>query len=154
MSALEAGDRTIAGVDGCKAGWIAVTLTPGGQPQAAIFRTFAALVDSLPGDAVIAVDMPIGLPEITRKGGRGPEMLVRPLLGARQSSVFSIPSRAAVYAAVEEFTTLERWYEAHRMASAVARTTSEPPRERIDPGVRDFPKDPRDRCAAAGAARA
>ena len=44
--------------------------------------------------------MPIGLPEITRKGGRGPEMLVRPLLGQRQSSVFSIPSRAAVYAAM------------------------------------------------------
>jgi predicted RNase H-like nuclease len=72
--------------------------------------------------------MPIGLPEITRKGGRGPEMLVRPLLGARQSSVFSIPSRAAIHAAVEEFTTLELWYEAHRKASAVARATSEPPR--------------------------
>ena len=77
---------------------------------------------------VIAVDMPIGLPEITRKGGRGPEMLVRPLLGQRQSSVFSIPSRAAVYAAVEAFTTVERWYEAHRKASAAARATSEPPR--------------------------
>ena len=128
MSALDAGGRTIAGVDGCKAGWIVVTLAPGGQPLAAIFRTFAALFDSLPGDAAIAVDMPIGLPEITRKGGRGPEMLVRPLLGARQSSVFSIPSRAAVYAAVEEFTTLELWYEAHRTAGAVARTTSEPPR--------------------------
>ena len=72
--------------------------------------------------------MPIGLPEITRKGGRGPEMLVRPLLAQRQSSVFSIPSRAAVYAAVEAFTTMELWYEAHRKASAVARTTSEPPR--------------------------
>jgi predicted RNase H-like nuclease len=118
----------IAGVDGCKAGWIAVTLMSGEQPAVAIFRTFAALVDHLPGDAVIAVDMPIGLREITRKGGRGPEMLVRPLLGACQSSVFSIPSRAAVYAAVEEFTTLELWYGAHRMASAVARTTSEPTR--------------------------
>ena len=128
MSALDAAGRAIAGVDGCKAGWIAVTLPPGGQPAAAVFHTFARLVDDLPGDAVIAVDMPIGLPEITRKGGRGPEMLVRPLLGGRQSSVFSIPSRAAVYAAAEEFTTLELWYEAHRKASAVARMTSEPPR--------------------------
>jgi predicted RNase H-like nuclease len=140
LSALEAGDLTIAGVDGCKAGWIAVMLAPGGQPAAAIFRTFAALVDSLPGDAVIAVDMPIGLPEITRKGGRGPEMLVRPLLGARQSSVFSIPSRAAVYAAVEEFTTLEFWYEAHRMASTVARTTSEPARSVSIQAFGIFPK--------------
>ena len=128
MRALEAAGRTIAGVDGCKAGWIAVTLTPGGEPAAAVFTTFAELVDSLPADAVIAVDMPIGLPDITRKGGRGPEMLVRPLLGQRQSSVFSIPSRAAVYAAVEAFTTVELWYEAHRKASAAARTTSEPPR--------------------------
>ena len=140
MSALEAGGRMIAGVDGCKAGWIAVMLTSGEQPQAAIFRTFAALVDSLPGDAVIAVDMPIGLPAITRKGGRGPEMLVRPLLGARQSSVFAIPSRAAVYTAVEEFTTLERWYEAHRLASAVARATSEPPRSVSIQAFGIFPK--------------
>ena len=47
-----------------------------------MFQTFAGLVDGLPGDAVIAVDMPIGLPDMTRKGGRGPETLVRPLLGA------------------------------------------------------------------------
>jgi predicted RNase H-like nuclease len=128
LNALNVGDRTIAGVDGCKAGWIAVSRAPGGEPAATVFTSFASLVDSLPADAVIAVDMPIGLPDITRKGGRGPEMLVRPLLGQRQSSVFSIPSRAAVYAAIEAFTTVELWYEAHRKASAAARTTSEPPR--------------------------
>ncbi|BCH21819.1 hypothetical protein MesoLjLb_16040 [Mesorhizobium sp. L-8-3] len=41
--------------------------------------------------------------------------------------MFSIPSRAAVYAADEGFTTVERWYETHRLASRVARETSEPP---------------------------
>ena len=46
----------------------------------------------------------------------------------RQSSVFSIPSRAAVYACEEPFTTLEAWYEGHRRASDVARQTSDPPR--------------------------
>ena len=128
MSGLDAGGRAIAGVDGCKAGWIAVTLMPAGEPATAVFTSFAELVDGLPDDAVIAVDMPIGLPETTRKGGRGPEMLVRPLLGQRQSSVFSIPSRAAVYASVDAFATVELWYDAHRQASTVARTTSEPPR--------------------------
>jgi predicted RNase H-like nuclease len=59
--------------------------------------SFTALLQSLADDAVIAVDMPIGLPDFTARGGRGPETLVRPLLGERQSSVFSIPSRAAVY---------------------------------------------------------
>ena len=94
--------------------------------------------------------MPIGLPEFTRKGGRGPEMLVRPLLGQRQSSVFSIPSRAAVYAAVEAFTTVELWYEAHRKASAVAPHDLGAAARRVDPGVRHLPENPRDRCAAAG----
>ncbi len=50
------------------------------------------------------------------------------MLGQRQSSVFSIPSRAAVYAADEEFSTIERWYAAHREASRIARETSDPPR--------------------------
>ena len=72
--------------------------------------------------------MPIGLPDFSRHGGRGPEALVRPLLGQRQSSVFSIPSRAAVYAETAAFTTVEAWYAAHRRASEVAMRTSDPPR--------------------------
>ncbi|RWX57873.1 DUF429 domain-containing protein, partial [Mesorhizobium sp. M4B.F.Ca.ET.089.01.1.1] len=45
-----------------------------------------------------------------------------------QSSVFSIPSRAALYAEIDDFTTLEAWYEAHRRASEVAKASSDPPR--------------------------
>jgi predicted RNase H-like nuclease len=118
---------TVAGLDGCRAGWVAVILRPGGTPSVSIFSSIADLVASLPGNAAIAVDMPIGLPEFSGKGGRGPEAAVRALLGARQSSVFSIPSRAALYADTEPFVTVERWYAAHRKASAVARTTSDPP---------------------------
>jgi predicted RNase H-like nuclease len=121
-------ERAVAGIDGCKAGWVAVYRLPGAAIAVRVFARFADLVDCLPDDAAIAVDMPIGLPERTGHGGRGPEALVRRFLGARQSSVFSIPSRAAVYAVEEEFTSIERWYEAHRLASAVARATSEPPR--------------------------
>jgi predicted RNase H-like nuclease len=128
LKALEAGGRSIAGVDGCKAGWVAVMLAPGGIPTARVFATFGALIESLPDDAVVAVDMPIGLPDFTHKGGRGPEVLVRRFLGERQSSVFSIPSRASLYARAEPFTTIERWYEGHRLASEVARATSDPPR--------------------------
>jgi predicted RNase H-like nuclease len=78
---------------------------------------FGALVASLPPDAVIAVDMPIGLPDRIGPGGRGPEAALRPLLGARQSSVFSVPSRRAVYAA--DFGA----------ACAEALATSDPPRK-------------------------
>lgn len=120
---------TAAGVDGCKGGWIAVIRASASvAAEAQVFVSFAALFAALPGDAVVAVDMPIGLPDVTAKGGRGPEALVRPLLGQRQSSVFSIPSRAAVHAETAAFTTIEAWYAAHRRASAVAMATSDPPR--------------------------
>ncbi|TGQ74842.1 DUF429 domain-containing protein [Mesorhizobium sp. M00.F.Ca.ET.186.01.1.1] len=118
----------LAGADGCKAGWIAVRRDPDKAPSVEVFPSFAALLAALPVDAIIAVDMPIGLPDFSAKGGRGPEALVRPLLGARQSSVFSIPSRAALYADTSDFTNVEAWYDAHRRASELARSTSDPPR--------------------------
>lgn len=119
---------TLAGVDGCKAGWVAAIRRPGAGVSIEIVGRFEGLVDALPQDAVLAVDMPIGLPDAIGRGGRGPETAVRPLLGARQSSVFSIPSRAAVYAETADFAGLDAWYDAHRRASAVARATSDPPR--------------------------
>jgi predicted RNase H-like nuclease len=128
MSPALAASVDIAGVDGCKEGWIAVIRRRDGLLSAKVFGSFGDILAGLSDDAVVAVDMPIGLLAFTRQGGRGPEVLVRRLLGARQSSVFSIPSRAAVFAADEPFITVERWYEAHRIASAVARRTSDPPR--------------------------
>ena len=121
-------NSVLVGVDGCKAGWIGVISNPDAAPVAKVFASFAVLVAALPDDAVVAVDMPIGLPEFSQRGGRGPEALVRPLLGQRQSSVFSIPSRAAVYADTNDFTTIDAWYSAHRKASDVAKATSDPPR--------------------------
>lgn len=131
---------TVAGVDGCKAGWVAVIRRPGAALEAAVFGRLADLVDALEPRAVIAVDMPIGLPERVAHGGRGPERLVREKLGARQSSVFSIPSRAAVFADEAAFTTVDAWYAAHRRASAVARATSEPPRAISIQAFGIFPK--------------
>ena len=140
MTPRAASAATVAGVDGCRAGWIAVIRRPGAAPEAAIFARLAELVDALDPQAVIAVDMPIGLPERVGHGGRGPERLVREKLGARQSSVFSIPSRAAVFAEEAAFTTVEAWYAAHRRASAVARATSEPPRAISIQAFGIFPK--------------
>ncbi|TIN07407.1 MAG: DUF429 domain-containing protein, partial [Mesorhizobium sp.] len=51
---------TVVGVDGCRAGWIAVRRDPGAAPSVAVFPSFAALLDALPADATVAVDMPIG----------------------------------------------------------------------------------------------
>ena len=86
--------NALAGVDGCPGGWIAV-IGDGGSLRAEVFGSFSGLVASLSQSAIVAVDMPIGLPE---KGGRSAERAARTHLGERQSSVFSIPPRAAVYA--------------------------------------------------------
>ena len=107
----------VMGIDGCRAGWIA-TLVPleGGPATIRVASALEALL-SMPGTAVVAIDMPIGLPDRIGPGGRGPEKALRPMLGGRQSSVFSVPARAAVYAA--------DYAEANRLSLA----TSEPPRK-------------------------
>jgi predicted RNase H-like nuclease len=108
----------LAGVDGCPGGWVAAFVRPhGGEVLVRIVPRFADVLAAPERPAVIAVDMPIGLPERTGPGGRAAENSVRPLLGARQSSVFSVPSRAAIYAT--------EYGEACRVAQA----TSEPPRK-------------------------
>ena len=55
-------------------------------------RSFAEILNAPECPPVIAVDMPIGLPDRIDGPGRPAEQAVRPLLGQRQSSVFSIPS--------------------------------------------------------------
>jgi len=82
----------VAGVDGCPAGWIAVLWDGGGGLTSQLCKDFAEVM-ALHAQ-VIAVDMPIGLPE---KSGRPPEREVRSRLGERQSSVFAVPSAAAIY---------------------------------------------------------
>lgn len=116
-----------AGVDGCPAGWIAVVWA-GREPAVSIFPRFTDLIEALPNDTVIAVDMPIGLPERGGPGGRGAEQAARANLRMRQSSVFSIPSRAAIYAECGPFASWEETLAAHKRASQVARETSDPSR--------------------------
>ena len=90
----------LAGVDGCRAGWIVAFVRPSGEAvPPRVFAQFKDVLAAPETPAVIAVDIPIGLPERARHGGRAAENAVRPLLGARQSSVFSVPSRAALAAA-------------------------------------------------------
>jgi predicted RNase H-like nuclease len=138
-------DIWLAGVDGCPGGWIAAFVRPqGGEARVRIFGAFAELVAAPETPAIIAVDMPIGLPDRAGAGGRAAENAVRPLLGQRQSSVFSVPSRSAVYA--------PDYAEARRIALA----TSDPPRSvakqlfNITPKIREVDAA---LCADAGLAQ-
>jgi predicted RNase H-like nuclease len=86
--------RLVAGVDGCPGGWIAALWDGAGQLTSKLCLNFADVM-ALPA-RIIAVDMPIGLPE---RSGRPPEREVRARLGERQSSVFAVPAEKAIYCA-------------------------------------------------------
>ena len=94
----------IAGVDGFKGKWCLVLLNSGnGEVKARIVLRFAELLDIPERPAVVCVDIPIGLPEITAKGGRNCEAEARKLLGSpRASSVFSALGRAPLREASRE----------------------------------------------------
>jgi predicted RNase H-like nuclease len=74
----------IAGVDGCRGGWVVVS-----ADGARFVERFADI-----GRArMLAVDMPIGLP---RMPGRACDRLARVALGKRSSTIFSPPARGAL----------------------------------------------------------
>ncbi|MFN3130085.1 DUF429 domain-containing protein [Roseibium sp.] len=115
----ESAGSWVSGVDGCRAGWIAV-LRNVGDPKdikLQLFEHFADLLSVQPELKIIAVDMPIGLPDLLGPDGRGAEKAARKHLGLRQSSVFSVPSRAAVYE------------EDYRASCETSLKTSNPPRK-------------------------
>jgi predicted RNase H-like nuclease len=115
---MSADDLWLAGLDGCRTGWVVAFVRPtGDEAHVRILPRFADVVAAPETPAMVAVDMPIGLPDRIGPDGRGPERAIRPLLGARQSSVFPVPPRAAIYAA--DFGA----------ACAAALAASEPPRK-------------------------
>lgn len=99
-----AGIHLIAGVDGCRAGWFAVSLDAKGGICSALFPAPADLCQALVQARVIAVDIPIGL---TDSGPRCCDGEARKALGAlRASSVFSPPVRPVLGAATREAASL------------------------------------------------
>jgi len=86
----------VAGVDGCPKGWIAIVLEDGRFARAEFSPTFAELLIHLPDARVIAVDIPIGLPDGSEP--RAADIEARKLLGPRGSSVFTTPPRAVLEA--------------------------------------------------------
>ena len=69
----DANDIWLAGVDGCPGGWIAAFVRPeGAAGRLQRFGSFAEIVVAPERPAVVAIDIPIGLPERTGAGGRSP----------------------------------------------------------------------------------
>src|SRR6266540_1721796 len=87
----------VAGVDGCRAGWVVVLVEQPTQRRRAyhirLCPHFAEVFTLDPKPTVIAVDIPIGLLEEPQPGGRECDRQARRLLGRRASSVFTPPIR-------------------------------------------------------------
>ena len=87
----------ICGVDGCRGGWFVLTKDlDTARVTWRIYNTLRELVTDQPLPAVIAVDIPIGLPD---RGSRECDRLARQVLGrGRGSSVFPAPVRPVLAA--------------------------------------------------------
>jgi predicted RNase H-like nuclease len=97
-----ASNRLVAGVDGCRAGWLVAfsevdadgAMT---RPELRVVPTFDAIFDMALDR--IAVDIPIGLLDVLAAGGREADRAARRLLGPlRGTSVFSAPVRQVLIA--------------------------------------------------------
>ena len=88
----------VAGVDGCKNGWVAVTIDlDGGTPNVLLVdRIDKLLADTKLG--VITVDMPIGFPKTAGREERTCDWEARKMLGRHRSRVFPSPARATLVA--------------------------------------------------------
>lgn len=95
------GRPLIAGVDGCRGGWIVATAGARGFASwrdltLHVAPTWTEVINRCRGAARIAVDMPIGLLDAAEPGGRPCDRAARRALGRRSSAVFSPPVRGVL----------------------------------------------------------
>ena len=87
----------VAGVDGCRAGWVVVLAHATGgyvcRPNIHLCPSFQDVLTIVPKPMMIALDMPVGLLNRKERGGRLCDREARQLLGNRARSVFSPPTR-------------------------------------------------------------
>lgn len=91
----------VAGIDGCRTGWIVVVLRRTQRTwthQVTLCPKFADILSLAPTPAVIAIDIPIGLLDQPQSGGRDCDRQARQLLGRRASSIFTPPTRPMLQA--------------------------------------------------------
>jgi predicted RNase H-like nuclease len=88
----------VAGIDGCKGGWFVVQKDlDRGILQYRIINKISEIFSPVEQLKIIALDVPIGLPDEALPGGRECDRIGRALLGPkRQSSIFSPPVREAL----------------------------------------------------------
>lgn len=101
----------LAGVDGCPDGWVvALEDLENGALSVRVAPDFAGVLALAPGPSLVAIDIPIGLPE---RGARPSDRAARALLGPGATSrVFPAPPRAVLAArSYDEANRLRRALE-------------------------------------------
>ncbi len=85
----------VVGIDGCPTGWVGIVLQDAHTPSAVWAATIEELTAQTPDVDVIAIDIPIGLPDHET---RGADLAARTVLGKRWQTVFLTPVRRAIEA--------------------------------------------------------
>ncbi|HZC98811.1 MAG TPA: DUF429 domain-containing protein [Actinomycetes bacterium] len=96
---------TVVGIDACRGGWVGIVLDDSACPTGAFGRSVAELLETMAPVDLIAIDIPIGLPD---SGSRAADHAARAAVGPRWHSVFLTPIRAAL--------TAPTYLEANRLA--------------------------------------
>jgi predicted RNase H-like nuclease len=88
--------NTVAGVDGCRGGWVVVTtMIEGDGSTVERLSDLGSVMSRLDAGelAAVGIDIPIGLPET---GSRRCDVEARRMIGPRRSSVFPAPLRGVL----------------------------------------------------------
>lgn len=115
MNAKPTAHNALAGVDGCKKGWIIASADDwpvDGSLSISVVEAFAEVLKVTSGATAVAVDMPIGLVSAHSPDGfrRGCDLEARTLLGGAASSrVFFTPPYESIHA-----TTANEFQDTHR----------------------------------------
>lgn len=116
--------RNIAGIDGCRSGWFClVEDLSSGEIGVRIISTIGEVLEWLPLPEVVAVDIPIGIPDV---GYRLCDVEARKILGhPRASSVFFTPVRMVLQAdSYREACEISRKYSGKMLSKQTWNITS------------------------------
>ena len=97
LSPSKHGGKILAGIDGCKGGWVcALRYADSAAVEIRLLTHIEQIAALKPRPAIAAIDMPIGFLDQAVEGGRECERQARKKLPGRTSCVFSAPCRAVL----------------------------------------------------------
>ncbi len=108
----------VAGADVTKGRWVVVVLRDGNFDRATVTKTLTDFLAEIKGLEVLAVDIPIGLPEA--KEHRRCDLAAKAFLKPRSSTVFFTPPRPVLEAPTYQKGNHLSWHDYERGVSAQA----------------------------------